>query len=368
MGRFRYIESAAGQGSVLFVAAGVVGLINAALPGAGGTVAACLVSLGAMCFGLLISRLPWHRWDVTATLGLVPAAFALIVASRWLVPNSAGTTYSLWFVVVFCWIGSWHPTGTSIALAPAAALAYVIPYLPNSPAASTEDLATVVIAIPIAVVVAEVVAARSMAMRAAHGALEEAAILLERANVTDDLTGLGNRRRANTLLDVMAPGDALALLDLDHFKAVNDTRGHAEGDRVLVRLGRFLRAELRDADCVARFGGEEFLLLLPGAGDGAGAIVERLVEGWKRCGEGVTLSAGAAIHSPGSGPDETLKRADALLYQAKAAGRDRVVAELIGWEPAARTWSRPTVDCVAADDARHDQDHVQARAGHDSVA
>lgn len=349
MGRFRYIETAAGQGSLLFMAAGVVGLINAALPGAGGTVAAGVVSVGAICFGLVASRLPWHRWRPIATLGLVPAAFALIVASRWLVPNGVGTTYSLWFVVVFCWIGSWHPIGTSIALAPAAALAYVIPYLPNSPAASTESLATVVIAIPIAVVVAEVVAARSMAMRRAHGALEAAAILLERANVTDDLTGLGNRRRANALLDVMAPGDALALLDLDHFKTVNDTRGHAEGDRVLVRLGRFLRAELRDADCVARFGGEEFLLLLPGAGDEAGAIVERLVEGWRRCGEGVTLSAGAVIHSPATGPEVTLKRADALLYQAKAAGRDRVVAELIGWGAEARTLARPTIECDAGD-------------------
>ncbi len=364
MGRFRYTETAVGQGSVLFVAAGLLGLLNAALPGAGGTTAIRLISAGSILAGLAISRLPWNRWPASATLGLVPVALGLIVAARWFGPGVVGTTYALWFVVVFAWIGSWHPSATAMFLAPGAAIAYVIPFLPNSPAASTESLPTVVIAIPIALVVSQVVSTKSMAMRRAHGALEEAAILLERANVTDDLTGLGNRRRANTLLDVMAPGDAIALLDLDHFKVVNDTRGHAAGDRVLMHFGRYLRAAVRDADCVARFGGEEFLLLLPGAGDEAGIIVERLVDGWRRCGEGVTLSAGAAVHALGAEPDETLKRADALLYQAKAAGRDRVVAELIGWDSAMRTLVKPIVDYDLPDDAGQ----IRSDLDQDSVA
>jgi diguanylate cyclase (GGDEF)-like protein len=196
--------------------------------------------------------------------------------------------------------------------------------------ASPESLASVVIAIPIAVVLAEVLAAKTEAMRRAQCSLEASAVLLEQANLTDDLTGVGNRRRANTLLDVMVPGDAVALIDLDHFKVVNDTLGHAEGDRVLMELGGYLLRAVRDADCVARYGGEEFLILMRGAGKDAAAIVERLLTGWRATGSGVTLSAGVAIHVIGCGPAATFERADGLLYQAKAGGRDRVVAEQVG--------------------------------------
>lgn len=285
------------------------------------------MNIVALALGLVVGRLPWDRWDARTTLVLVPIAFGLIVAGRWYDPAGIETVYALWFVVVFGWVGAWHAPRTSILLAPSATLAYVVPFLPGSPAESSKSLATVAIAIPIAVLLAEVLAAKTGAMRRAQTALEASAQLLERANLTDDLTGVGNRRRANAMLDTMQPGDGLVLLDLDHFKVVNDTWGHAEGDRVLMQLGTYLLESLRDADCVARFGGEEFLVLLRGPGADLGAVVERLLGGWRAAGCGVTLSAGAAVHDAGRGPTATLKLADQLLYRAKAAGRDRVVTE-----------------------------------------
>lgn len=321
----RWANTATGQASVLFVAAGSLGLVGELVPDASHVGGLRAVNLVAVVLGVAIARLPWSRWPQPAALALVPAAFALIVAGRWYDAQGVGALYALWFAVVFCWVGSWHPVRTAVWLAPVGALAYAIPFLPGSPAASPEALASVFIAIPIGVVLAEILAAQAVTTRDAQRALEASSALLERANLTDDLTGLGNRRRANALLDALEVGDTLVLMDLDHFKAVNDTRGHAAGDQVLMDLGAYLLGAVREADCVARFGGEEFLILLRGAhGDPAG-IVERLLSGWRTTGCGVTLSAGAAVHEAHRGPSTTLKVADAMLYRAKSAGRDRLV-------------------------------------------
>lgn len=332
MARARHTESAAGQASVLFVAAGLLGLGSELMPGATYDSALRTVYLVALAFGLAITRLPWSRWNPRTTLVLAGAAIGLIVAGRWYDPAGIDTLYGLWFVVAFGWVGSWHAPRTSMLLAPGAAIAYTIPFLPGSPAASAEALGTVVVAIPIGVVLAEVLAAKNAAARRAQEALEAAAVLLERANLTDDLTGVGNRRRANALLDDMQPGDGLVLLDLDHFKQVNDTYGHCEGDRVLMGLGSYLLEGVRDADCVARFGGEEFIVLVRGVGDELAAVVDRLLAGWRSVAGGVTLSAGAVVHASGQGPADTLKRADGLLYRAKSTGRDKAVVERSGAE------------------------------------
>jgi diguanylate cyclase (GGDEF)-like protein len=143
-------------------------------------------------------------------------------------------------------------------------------------------------------------------------------------NVRDVLTGIGNRRHAMNLLESLRTGDALALIDLDHFKSVNDTYGHAEGDAVLTHLGEFLTAALRDGDDVARYGGEEFLLVLRSAGVEAAAILDRLTYDWRIQGRRTTFSTGYAVHERGADPAETLGNADSALYAAKAAGRDRV--------------------------------------------
>lgn len=153
--------------------------------------------------------------------------------------------------------------------------------------------------------------------------LQATQVLLD-ASMRDALTGVGNRRQADALLSQLKPGDAVVLLDLDKFKAVNDTWGHAAGDECLVALARFLDRSLRDGDAVARFGGEEFLLVLRSAGDRAVGAVERLAEGWRRTSPITTFSAGISLHAPDCRPEATLIAADRALYRAKDDGRDCV--------------------------------------------
>jgi diguanylate cyclase (GGDEF)-like protein len=148
---------------------------------------------------------------------------------------------------------------------------------------------------------------------------------LARTHVTDSLTGVGNRRLGDLLLQSLSKGDAIALLDLDHFKRVNDTFGHPEGDRVLTQFGDYLQRSLRENDAVARMGGEEFLLLLRSANQGAFGAVERLLAGWNATSPLVTVSAGVALHDRHGTPQRTYAAADTELYQAKSLGRDRVI-------------------------------------------
>jgi diguanylate cyclase (GGDEF)-like protein len=330
MRRWRLIETAAGQGALLFLAAGVLGLLAEATPSTPNSPGTIDVYVGSLLVGIVIAVLPWDRWPARMTLVIVAPALGLIVSGQWANPHGTATLYGVWFVVLFGWVGSWHAARTSLAVAPIAAVAYVLPFLPGAPAASADALSTVIVAIPIGLVLAEVLAAKATAMRRAQNGLESAAVLLQRASLTDDLTGVGNRRQANALLDSMVPGDGLVLVDLDHFKLVNDTLGHAEGDRVLMRLGAYLRTAVRDADAVARFGGEEFLIVLRGASGNLVPTVERLLDGWRRDGVLVTLSAGAVLHIAGREPTATFKAADDLLYRAKADGRDRVAALIDG--------------------------------------
>jgi diguanylate cyclase (GGDEF)-like protein len=118
-------------------------------------------------------------------------------------------------------------------------------------------------------------------------------------------------------------GDVICLLDIDHFKAINDTRGHAEGDRVLAAVAHALRGHLRAEDQLGRLGGEEFLALLPDVdAAGAHAATEKLRGSVQDV--GVTVSIGWATWE-GESSEELLRRADDALYDAKARGRDRVV-------------------------------------------
>jgi diguanylate cyclase (GGDEF)-like protein len=138
---------------------------------------------------------------------------------------------------------------------------------------------------------------------------------------TDLLTGLPNRRMLERALGRLSADDTVIMLDLDHFKQVNDTFGHAAGDAVLRVFGRVLGGTVRDRDTVGRFGGEEFLVILP-ATAGADAFLSRLRAEWltKRPFP-ITFSAGIAAST--GDPDETVSLADQALYQAKKAGRDQ---------------------------------------------
>ncbi len=161
------------------------------------------------------------------------------------------------------------------------------------------------------------------------------------ASQTDGLTGLSNRSRvmqlAQAALDhAEATGTpvSLALLDLDHFKAVNDQRGHLEGDRVLKAFAQVCRSKLRPDDALGRMGGEEFLLVMRGLNVSRGyTVLQRLRRDlsrhWQESTEptpAVTFSSGITQVRPGESLEEALQRADEALYAAKRAGRDRCVS------------------------------------------
>ncbi len=162
----------------------------------------------------------------------------------------------------------------------------------------------------------------------------------EQAATVDALTGVHNRRwlleaGPRAIARCERDGSALSLVmcDVDHFKTFNDRYGHLAGDSVLRRVARHLADGLRAPDLIVRFGGEEFVILLPSTdADEACVIAERLrtmvtdgcglatEEGTQR----VTISCGVARHLPGESLEQVLARADVALLRAKEAGRDRV--------------------------------------------
>ena len=145
---------------------------------------------------------------------------------------------------------------------------------------------------------------------------------------TDPLTRLGNRLELAEALHRMRPGDCVVLCDLDHFKTVNETVGHAGGDLALAAFAEALREVVRDTDTAVRYGGEEFLMVLSSTTtEGGLAVLQRLRERWVARQPVTTFSSGVAVHASPSTAQETLERADRALYRAKAAGRVRDVVD-----------------------------------------
>jgi diguanylate cyclase (GGDEF)-like protein len=183
--------------------------------------------------------------------------------------------------------------------------------------------------------------ATSLASHAAI-ALENARLhrIVERQAMVDGLTGIANRRHCEEALTTeIAQADrlgtplTLVLADLDDFKAINDVHGHAAGDEVLREFAAVLRATVRDSDLAGRWGGEEFLLLLPGADAAGGAqlaervrssLAERSFRGHEGAVISVTCSFGVARHAAGSDERDLFAAADRALYRAKRAGKNRV--------------------------------------------
>jgi diguanylate cyclase (GGDEF)-like protein len=163
--------------------------------------------------------------------------------------------------------------------------------------------------------------------------------IAERRAASDALTGLPNRRAADEAFKRMAAHAgrtvsplAVMLLDLDHFKRLNDQHGHESGDRALAMVGSIIGSAIRASDFAARFGGEEFLVLLPDTGrDAAMIVAEKLrseIERAELVGIGpISASLGLAVLPEDAGePDELLRKADRALYTAKESGRNRIHA------------------------------------------
>jgi diguanylate cyclase len=181
-------------------------------------------------------------------------------------------------------------------------------------------------------------------MRESAGKIEALERNLESAildSTLDGLTGVANRKSFDTIIrksagEAMNSGDELSMLmiDIDHFKKVNDTWGHQTGDIVLRHLAQTLQKAVRGGDHVARYGGEEFAIILPNTdGKAAVSVAENIRETLAKEPLVIeltppitptTVSIGAACYDPGEPLAEWVGRADAALYSAKRDGRDRV--------------------------------------------
>ncbi|MBS3942264.1 MAG: GGDEF domain-containing protein [Actinobacteria bacterium] len=300
--------------------------------------------------GLLASL--WRRWVPLPVVGLFvflgPAAWVLGRLVTWeLVPSTRPANAGLlvaalaWYGVVFslAFLVFGTRRGAIVALA-----SYLLLYLGATVSAVAGMLAdsgaigvVVFLAAGHCVLIMIVwVLARNVERLAVTRARAE---LLELQATTDPLTGVANRRRVDEelLLQVArARRDrqpfAVVLVDLDHFKAVNDTYGHEVGDQVLVTAVTWLRSAVRETDLLGRWGGEEFVILAPGtAHEEACALAERCRAAVAAAGEAdpgkrVTASLGVATFAVHDDDARSLmRRADLAMYTAKREGRDRVV-------------------------------------------
>ena len=183
-------------------------------------------------------------------------------------------------------------------------------------------------------------------LRAALAQLETLHRQLETVSVTDELTGVYNRhylmsRGLGLVRAQLQPANvAVAILDIDHFKAVNDTHGHDGGDRVLREFAQFLRSGLRDRDILTRFGGEEFVILFPNTLlEDAYGLLDRLRLDLRNAAFSemparfaVSFTAGV-VNCPDGDLMAALRRADQLLYRGKRSGRNAVTREKTEYRP-----------------------------------
>jgi diguanylate cyclase (GGDEF)-like protein len=307
---------------------------------------ATTLALSAMAMRLV-------RRPEPAAFGVLAVVYAVVLLDARLIPEMMTTSTGYVALIVvgsalfLVWSPRWHASWLLLAVLLSVMQLVTAPAAVAGPAAAQLLLAiaaSVVSAIgqPLAYYRVQRMLEQQFELRrlsrVAHRqerAVEELNHELVRTARLDPVTGIGNRRALDEAMLALA-GTRLAavLLDLDHFKSFNDRNGHLAGDEALSRVGGILRQAVRRQDLVFRYGGEEFLILLPGSDrDDAANLAERVrhaVQRDPRVGPwGLTVSLGVAVADrfSASNPLGLLRRADAALYQAKRTGRNRVVVD-----------------------------------------
>ena len=304
-------------------------------------VVSCLVF--AACF--LINQLGYTY--LTLAIGMSEIIIHAALAVAFVGWNSGFGAYILWLVPLVFYSARWR-LSAKISLSIGLTIAYVSVYVyavSVPPLVVIDQAHLMVTGIVNALVLFLVIAALAYVFRQAatttESVLTEANLALERQANTDPLTGLSNRRQMHEELALAVAENrthhhafSIVIADIDDFKALNDYYGHEAGDLVLIQVARIMRGSLREQDRVARWGGEEFMILLADTGlDEAKVAAERLlaqiaarptdIDGQPLS---VTLTMGVAEYDGEPDPGACIKRADAALYLGKNSGKNQVVS------------------------------------------
>ena len=309
--------------SILFVVTGVVTLMSPLLPTADAIQRSGVFAVGSagLAVGIIAWFVPWDRWRPSTAMWIsVPIGETLIALHNYF-GGSDPYRYGLFFMVVYMWVGASQRRWSTLPLLPITLLAYELPLVAaHRPAWAMWSL---LYALPIFMLVGETIAWLANELRRMTASLEFQAL-------HDPLTGLANRTVLENRIASAVSGArrhdsylGVVFLDVDGFKAINDTLGHDRGDVVLCEVARRLRSSVRTTDTVARVGGDEFVVLIEDDDESvphhiADRIKAALAAPFAIDGAQlpVVVSIGLAI-GPGQDTVDLLRRSDEGMYATK---------------------------------------------------
>ena len=287
--------------------------------------------------------------DPSLTLAQIVASTLVILYALYESPNGQGTL-SLIYLVSFLFGVFRLSTSQLLGLTAFVSLSYagilaLQPYPPAEQDRLNQDILRWIVLTTVLMffsIMGGYVSSLRKKLAQAHVGLEKALLRIENMAARDELTGVLNRRSLVTVMgqqkgraDRYGAGFSLLMVDIDHFKQINDTYGHAAGDTVLTRFAKAAAASMRLSDTFGRYGGEEFVAVLDQTNlEGACVVGERMCAMARRLQYEevavtlrVTVSLGIAQYRPPEDWHALIERADRALYRAKAGGRDRIERE-----------------------------------------